>query len=211
MNNRKPSGKTHRGLHAGSGLPDTGFVPHPAIATDEPPESYDPARAAGAGKARGFATGHGVRLAQAPASGSVLEKPKRQTIKHVRVGAQEAYDRALLAANERRLAAVLEYEGGRRLGSIAIEYGVTPRTVMYWVNNIRRKSMRLARVRSERPGADTAAPPEDEMRVPGLNLGTGGKMTDKAVRQATLRLEAAIVSLQGRSDMRTFEYRRAEA
>ncbi len=104
-----------------------------------------------------------------------------------------------------------EYEGGRRLGAIATEYGVTPRTVMYWVNNIRRKSLRLARVRSQRPGADAAALPEDEMRVPGLNLGMGGKMTDKAVRQATLQLEAAIVSLQGRSDLRTFEYRRAEA
>ena len=210
MTDRKPSGKTHNRLHVESGLPDTGYQAHPAIATTESPESYDPARAAGAGKARGFATGHGVRLAPQAAASGVLARPKRETIKHVRVGAQEAYDRALLAANERRLKAVVEYEGGRRLGAIAAEYGVTPRTVMYWVNNIRRKSMRLARVRSERPGAGTEALPEDDMRVPGLNLGTGGKMTDKAVRQATLHLEAAIVSLQERSGLRTFEYRRGE-
>ena len=102
--------------------------------------------------------------------------------------------------------AVKDYEGGRRLGSIATEHGVTPRTVMYWVNNIRRKSIRLAHVRAAR----TNVPVEDDSYVPGLNFGTGGKMTDKEVREATLRLEAKIVALQQRSDMRTFEYRRGE-
>lgn len=103
--------------------------------------------------------------------------------------------------------AVKDYEGGRRLGSIATEHGVTARTVMYWVNNIRRKSIRLAHVRAARTNVPVE---EDNSYVPGMNFGVGGRMTDREVREATLQLEAKIIALQKRSDMRTFEYRKGE-
>jgi hypothetical protein len=99
--------------------------------------------------------------------------------------------------------AVRDYEAGRRLGSIAVEHGVTTRTIMYWVNNIRRKSVRLGYVKAAN-GEPQAA---DEAHVPGLSAGTGGKMSDKEVRSATQALEAKIVALQAKNGMPTFPYR----
>lgn len=206
---KKPNGKADNRLRAGSELSNTGFVPHPAIATTEPPESYDPARAQGTEKARGFATGHGVRLAPKAAAGSVLAKPKslRQIIKHKRVGAQEAYEQSLADAADRRKLAVMEYEmGTKKLGVIAKKNNVTTRTIQTWVQQMRRRSVRLSYARAEQGGDEV----EHFGYVPGIQFGSGGRMTDREVREATLRLEAAIVGLQERSDMRTFEYRRGE-
>jgi len=207
---KKPNGKADNRLRAEPKLPYAGFAPHPAIATDESPELYDPRRAPGVEKARGFATGHGVRLAPTPAAGSVLAKPKslRQIIKHKRIGAQEAYEQSLADAADRRKLAVLEYEtGAKKLGVIAKENNVTTRTIQTWVQQMRRRSVRLSYARAEQGGDEV----EHFGYVPGIQFGTGGRMTDREVREATLRLEIKIVALQQRSDMRTFDYRRAEA
>lgn len=207
---KKPNGKADHGLRAGPGFSDAGPAPHPAIATDESPELYDPRRAPGASKARGFATGHGVRLAPEKAASGVLAKPKslRQIIKHKRVGAQEAYEQSLADAADRRKLAVMEYEmGAKKLGVIAKENNVTTRTIQTWVQQMRRRSVRLSYARAEQGGDEV----EHFGYVPGIQFGSGGRMTDREVRDATLRLEAKIIALQQRSDMRTFDYRRAEA
>ena len=103
--------------------------------------------------------------------------------------------------------AVLEYETGRRIGSIAVEHGVTSRTVMYWVNNLRRKSVRLGYVRAERDKTVVVG----DTHVPNMTIGTGGKMTDKEVQDATLRLEIKIVALQAKLGWLPFEYRKEVA
>jgi hypothetical protein len=208
---KKPNGKADNRLRAGPGLPDAGFTPHPAIATDENPELYDPRRAVGAEKARGFATGHGVRLAPEKAASSVLAKPKslRQIIKHKRIGAQEAYSQLLQDAQERRKLAVLEYETGvKKLGVIAKENNVTTRTIQTWANQVRRRSVRLSYARADENNDDG----QNFLYVPGIQFDVGGRMTDREAQDATRKLEIKIVALQAKLGWLPFEYRKeAEA
>ena len=192
------NGRTNNRLHTGPAVSNAGPAPHPAIATTESPDVYDPRRAAGTEKARGFATGHGVRLAPEKAASRVLAKSKKD-----RVGAQEAYDQSLVAAQARRIQAVQDYESGRRLGSIAVEHGVTARTVMYWVNNVRRHSVSRDYGRAKQ-GVPMIA---EDKHIPGLLIGAGGTMSDKSVRMATQKLGHMIVALQRKLGLPTFKYR----
>ena len=111
-------------------------------------------------------------------------------------------------ADERRRLAVAAYEGGQRLGAVARDYGVNPRTILDW-------SARFRPADTPRRRPDKSRPVEvvidyDSVHVAGINRGTGGSMSDQQVREATIRLRTAIVALQRRLGWRTFEYAMGE-
>jgi transposase-like protein len=98
-----------------------------------------------------------------------------------------------------RLSAADRYLAGEStIEQLAEEYGFVVNTVRGWVD-ARRKALtpRREAVRSsQRRGGGNID----------TTFGTGGKMTDKAVRRATRKLGAAIVALQEKLGMSTFDY-----
>ena len=107
-------------------------------------------------------------------------------------------------ANERRRLAVAAYEGGMRLGAVARDYGVNPRTILDW-------SARFRPADTPRRRPDKSRPVEvvtdyDSVHVAGINRGAGGSMSDHQVREATVRLEKSIIALQRKRGWQTFTY-----
>jgi transposase len=107
-------------------------------------------------------------------------------------------------ADERRRMAVAAYEGGMRLGAVARDYGVNPRTILDW-------SARFRPADTPRRRPDKSRPVEivtdyDSVHVAGINRGAGGSMSDHQVREATVRLEKSIIALQRKRGWQTFTY-----
>jgi len=186
---------TDHGLHAGPALQDSRPASHPDIATTANPSSYDPARAKRTEKARGYATGHGVRLASTPAAGAGSKRAQAEAAKRL--------DRRIARAN--RTASVEAYErGDDSIDTLAAKHGLTHRKFLVWVYDERRRPPKLHKdVEPPEPKLPRVRNPDD-----GLLIGAGGHMTDPAVRKATLRLEERITALQYRQNMPTFTYRK---
>lgn len=109
-----------------------------------------------------------------------------------------------MARRIERTNAVAEYDkGGIDLSDIAARYGVTRRVFSGWVYTHHNRpallpiSLQPKRVVWE-DGIDN---------VRSMQAGAGGRMPDAAVREATRRLERAIVAMQQRLGYPTFEYR----
>lgn len=178
-------------LHAGPAIQDGSPPSHPAIATSADPSSYDPARAKGVEKARGYATGHGIRLAQTSQaiSGSTGEKValvSRRAARAARAASIDAYER-----------------GDEVVDVLAQRHNLTNRQFLVWVYDQRRRPYDPDKPkRPPGPKLPRIRRPDD-----GLMIGCGGKMLDAAVRKATIRLEERIVALQKKRGFAPFAYR----
>ena len=196
-------GETHNRLHARSAISYAGVASHPAIATIEDPRVYDPRRATGIAEAGGDAADDGVPVPPGETSSRKAKAIRRYPARNAIVHAAR-----MEKADERRRLAVAAYEGGQRLGAVARDYGVNPRTILDW-------SARFRPADTPRRRPDKSRPVEvvidyDSVHVAGINRGTGGSMSDQQVREATIRLRTAIVALQRRLGWRTFEYAMGE-
>ena len=196
-------GQAHSGLRDRPRLPDAGVAPHPAIATDESPDLYDPVRAARIAEARGNAADDGVSVPQGETSSRKTKAIRRYPARNAIVHAAR-----MEKADERRRLAVAAYEGGQRLGAVARDYGVNPRTILDW--NARFRPADTPRRRPDKSRPVEVVIDYDSVHVAGINRGTGGSMSDQQVREATIRLRTAIVALQRRLGWRTFEYAMGE-
>ena len=105
---------------------------------------------------------------------------------------------------ERKLA-VEEYDRGQiDMADIATRYGVTRKVFAGWIYTHHNRPSRITtdlQTKRRQVWEDGV----DNMRS--LQGGAGGRMPDKAVREATRRLERAIVAMQQRLGYQTFEYR----
>jgi transposase-like protein len=119
-----------------------------------------------------------------------------------------AHAARLAKADARRRAAVADYEGGQRLGAVARAYGVNPRTIIDWAGRFRPEGTPPRR--PERKPIEVVID-YDSDRIIGLNHGMGGAMSDRAVRAATRQLGRAIVALQRKCNMPTFDYAKGDA
>ena len=192
-------GQAHTGLRDRPAIQDAGTSPHPAIATDQSADIYDPRRAKGVAKIGGNPADDGVSVSQGETSGSPKKAIRRYPVRNAIVHAAR-----MERANERRRLAVAAYEGGMRLGAVARDYGVNPRTILDW-------SARFRPADTPRRRPDKSRPVEvvtdyDSVHVAGINRGAGGSMSDHQVREATVRLEKSIIALQRKRGWQTFTY-----
>ena len=194
-------GQAHTGLRDRPAISNAGAASHPAIATNESPDLYDPSRAAGAEAPRGDAADDRVPV------------PSREAARRQAEGTRRYYSAQNLIAREERRAdaeinrrkAVADYEGGMSLGRTAQKYSVNPRTIISWAAMFRPADAlprRPDRSKTEKIVIDYA----DANTGVGLAQGTGGSMSDAHVRFATRRLEKAIIALQRKRGWQTFTY-----
>ena len=194
-------GQAHHGLHARPAISDARAETHPAIATDQSADIYDPRRATGIAEAGTDTTDDGVSV------------PPREAARRQAEGTRRYYSAQNLIAREERRAdaeinrrkAVADYEGGMSLGRTAQKYSVNPRTIISWAAMFRPADTpprRPDRSKTEKIVIDYA----DANTGVGLAQGAGGSMSDAHVRFATRRLEKAIVALQRKRMMPTFTY-----
>jgi hypothetical protein len=183
------------GLHAGPAIQDARIAPHPAIATSADPSSYDPARAVGIEKARGFATGHVTRRASTGQTSEVSKRTQAEIAKRL--------DRRVARAN--RTASIEAFERGElSIEAATARHSLTHRQFLVWVYDERRRPYKPFK----EVGPPEPKPPRVRNIDDGLLIGAGGHMTDPAVRKATLRLEERITALQHRQNLPTFAYRK---
>ena len=197
------NGKTDNRLRDRPAIQDAGTSPHPAIATDQSADIYDPRRAKGVAKIGGNPADDGIPVSPGETSSRKAKAIRRYPARNAIVHAAR-----MAKADERRRLAVAAYEGGMRLGAVARDYGVNPRTILDW-------SARFRPADTPRRRPDKSRPVEvvtdyDSVHVAGINRGAGGSMSDQQVREATIRLRTAIVALQRRLGWRTFEYAMGE-
>ncbi len=193
------NGETDTGLRDRPAIQDAGVASHPAIATDQSADIYDPRRAAGVAKIGGNPADNGIPVSPGETSGSPKKAIRRYPVRNAIVHAAR-----MEKANERRRLAVAAYEGGMRLGAVARDYGVNPRTILDW-------SARFRPADTPRRRPDKSRPVEivtdyDSVHVAGINRGAGGSMSDHQVREATVRLEKSIIALQRKRGWQTFTY-----
>jgi len=192
-------GETDNRLRARPSISDARVETHPAIATDQSPNVYDPRRAAGVTPARAGAADDGIPVSPGETSSRKAKAIRRYPARNAIVHAAR-----MEKANERRRLAVAAYEGGMRLGAVARDYGVNPRTILDW-------SARFRPADTPRRRPDKSRPVEvvtdyDSVHVAGINRGAGGSMSDHQVREATARLEKSIIALQRKRGWQTFTY-----
>lgn len=197
----KTHGQAHHGLRDRPKLPNAGVASHPAIATDQSADVYDPRRATGVAEVGRDATDDGVSVSS------------RETTSRQKEATRRYYSAQNLIAREERKAdaeinrrkAVADYEGGMSLGRTAQKYSVNPRTIISWAAQFRPADTpprRPDRSKTEKIVIDYT----DANTGIGLAQGTGGSMSDAHVRFATRRLEKAIVALQRKRGWQTFTY-----
>ena len=193
------NGETDTGLRDRPAIQDAGVASHPAIATDQSADIYDPRRAKGVAKIGGNSADDGVSVSQGETSSRKAKAIRRYPVRNAIVHAAR-----MEKADERRRLAVAAYEGGMRLGAVARDYGVNPRTILDW-------SARFRPADTPRRRPDKSRPVEvvtdyDSVHVAGINRGAGGSMSDHQVREATVRLEKSIIALQRKRGWQTFTY-----
>jgi len=194
-----PHGETHHGLHARSAIQDARVETHPAIATDQSADIYDPRRATGVAKIGGNPADDGVSVSPGETSSRKTKAIRRYPARNAIVHAAR-----MEKADERRRLAVAAYEGGQRLGAVARDYGVNPRTILDW--NTRFRPADTPRRRPDKSRPVEVVIDYESVHVAGINRGTGGSMSDQQVREATIRLRTAIVALQRKRGWQTFTY-----
>ena len=202
----KPYGETDNRLHARPAIQDARAETHPAIATDQSPDLYDPRRATGIGWIGEDTTDDGVSI------------PSREAARRKAEGTRRYYSAQNLIAREERRAdaeinrrkAVADYEGGMSLGRTAQKYSVNPRTIISWAAMFRPADTpprRPDRSKTEKIMIDYT----DANTGVGLAQGTGGSMSDAHVRFATRRLEREIVKGLALRGLAPLPYRREVA
>lgn len=194
-------GEAHTELHARPAISDARAETHPAIATDQSADLYDPSGTTRTDWIGEDTTDDGVSI------------PSRETTSRQKDATRRYYSAQNLIAREERKAdaeinrrkAVADYEGGMSLGRTAQKYSVNPRTIISWAAMFRPADTpprRPDRSKTEKIVIDYT----DASTGVGLAQGTGGSMSDAHVRFATRRLEKAIVALQRKRGWQTFTY-----
>ena len=187
-------------------LPDTGVASHPAIATDQSADVYDPRRAKGVTPARADATDNGVPVPPR----KTPSRPKKAKLIGVAVSKPPTTRNKTreVAASIRTMAADEYLLGKKTLTTVADDYHISRHTARDWIND-----------RRETFEADHGYPPpsvskremQRDMAITSGAYGTGGNMSNDGVRRATRDLEKAIIKLQKKRRMPTFTYRKEDA
>jgi hypothetical protein len=194
-------GETDNRLYARPAIQDARVEAHPAIATDQSADIYDPS-----GTTRTDWIGEDTAKQRIfVAQGETTSRQKEATRRYY--SAQNLIARAerRAEAEVNRRKAVADYEGGMSLGRTAQKYSVNPRTIISWAASFRPADAlprRPDRSKTEKIVIDYT----DANTGVGLAQGTGGSMSDAHVRFATRRLEKAIIALQRKRMMPTFTY-----
>ena len=189
-------GQAHSGLRDRPTIQDAGTSPHPAIATDQSPNVYDPRRAAGAKAARANAADDGVFISppQALSSPARRKESREMTEKKRLTHGRRLQERSIAgqARQSHRNYIADEYLTGRQtMRALAQEHGISVFTVRDFVRD-RRESflthphLRPTDVVDRREVQSNAA-------IAVGAYGTGGAVSDDAVRRATRMLEREIV------------------
>ena len=197
----KTHGEAHTGLHARPAIQDARVEAHPAIATDQSPNVYDPSGTTRTDWIGEDTADDGVSVAPRETTSRQKEATRRYYSAQNLIARAER--RAEAEVNRRK--AVADYEGGMSLGRTAQKYSVNPRTIIAWAATFRPADAlprRPDRSKTEKIVIDYA----DANTGVGLAQGTGGSMSDAHVRFATRRLEKAIVALQRKRGWQTFTY-----
>ena len=201
-----PHGQANHRLHARPKLPDAGVASHPAIATDESPDLYDPSRAAGIAKVGGNPADNGVSV---PPRKTPSRSKKAKLIGVAVSKAPTTRNKTRVVAASIRIMAADEYLLGKKtLTTVADDYHISRHTARDWIND-----------RRETFEADHGFPPpsvskremQRDMAITSGAYGTGGNMSNDGVRRATRDLEKAIIKLQKKRRMPTFSYRKEDA
>lgn len=164
-----------------------GVETHPAIATDQSPDVYDPRRATGVEKAGTDTTDYGVFVAQGETTGGSKKAIRRYPARNAIVHAAR-----MEKADANRRAAVADYESGQWLGAVARAYGVNPRTIIDWAARFRPADTPPRRPDKSRTVKAVIDYTEANIGT-GLAQGAGGSMSDAQVRSATRQLEQLLV------------------
>ena len=121
-------GEAHHGLHARPAIQDARVETHPAIATDQSADVYDPRRATGIAETGTDTTDDGVSVSSRETTSRQKEATRRYYSAQNLIAREER--RADAEINRRK--AVADYEGGMSLGRTAQQYSVNPRTIISW-------------------------------------------------------------------------------
>jgi hypothetical protein len=200
------NGKTDNRLRDRPKLPDARAETHPAIATDQSPNIYDPRRAKGVTPARADATDNGVSV---PPRKAPSRKAKAKLIGVAVAKPPTTRNKTREVAASIRITAADEYLLGKKtLTTVADDYHISRHTARDWIND-----------RRETFEADHGYPPpsitrremQRDMAITAGAYGTGGNMSNEGVRRATRDLEKAIIKMQKKRNMPTFTYRKEEA
>ena len=202
----KPHGQAHNGLRDQPRLSNAGVASHPAIATDQSADVYDPRRAKGVTPARADAADYGVSVSPRKTS----SRPKKAKLIGVAVAKSPTTRNKTreVAASIRTMAADEYLLGKKTLTTVADDYHISRHTARDWIND-----------RRETFEADHGFPPpsvskremQRDMAITSGAYGTGGNMSNDGVRRATRDLEKAIIKLQKKRRMPTFSYRKEDA
>ena len=201
-----PHGQAHTGLRDQSKLSYAGVASHPAIATDQGADLYDPRRAKGVTPARADATDDGVPV---PPRKATRRKAKANLIGVAVAKLPTTRNKTRVVAASIRTIAADEYLLGKKtLTTVADDYHISRHTARDWIND-RRETFEV----------DHGFPPpsvsnremQRDMAITAGTFGTGGNMSNEGVRRATRDLEKAIIKMQRKRRMPTFTYRKEDA
>ena len=189
-------GQAHTGLRDRPAISNAGAASHPAIATNESPDLYDPSRAAGAEAPRGDAADDRVPVSPGKATSSPTKAERG-----VMIDAPEARQLYWVMIADAYLT------GEKTMRELAIENGVSVFVVRDYVHS-RRATFALDH--KKRPLGTRRNRDHEPSLVQGA-YGAGGSMTDDSVRRATIDLESAIVAGLKKRGLAPLPYRREEA
>ena len=206
MTTKDTHGKTHSGLRNQSKLSYARVASHPAIATNESPDLYDPRRTKGVTATRADAADNGVLVSPRKAP----SRPKKAKPTGVAVAKPPTTRNKTreVAASIRTMAADEYLLGKKTLTTVAEDYHISRHTARDWIND-----------RRETFEADHGVPPptiskremQRDMAITSGAYGAGGNMSNDGVRRATRELEKAIIKMQKKRNMPTFTYRKEDA
>ena len=210
----KPNGKADNGLHTRPAIQDAGVASHPAIATTEDPRVYDPSRAAGVSPDRANAADDGVPISPPQAlSSPARRKESREMTEQKRLTHGRRLQERSIAGQARqswRNYIADEYLTGRQtMRALAQEYAISVFTVRDFVRARRESFLTHPHLRP----ADIANKREIQSNAAcavGV-YGTGGAVSDDAVRRATMMLEREIVKGLALRGLAPLPYRREVA
>lgn len=210
----KPHGQAHTGLRDQPKLPNAGVASHPAIATDQSADVYDPRRATGVSPIRANAADDGVFISPPQALGSPKSRKESQDLTEQKrlTHGRRLQERSIAgqARQSHRNYIADEYLTGRQtMRALAQEYNISVFTVRDFVRARRESFLTHPHLRP----ADIANKREIQSNAAcavGV-YGTGGAVSDDAVRRATLMLEREIVKGLALRELAPLPYRREVA
>ena len=210
----KPNGKADNGLRDRPAIQDAGVASHPAIATNQSADLYDPRRATRVSPPRGDAADDGVPVSPPQAlSSPAHRKESREMTEQKRLTHGRRLQERSIAGQARqshRNYIADEYLTGRQtMRALAQEYNISVFTVRDFVRARRESFLTHPHLRP----ADIANKREIQSNAAcavGV-YGTGGAVSDDAVRRATLMLEREIVRGLALRGLAPLSYRREVA